>query len=294
MTANVEVGVVDGTMGMLLVGNNLANVLIGNTGDDLLWGGDGNDKLFGMAGHDELRGDAGNDEYYLADVIETAPGQWDWDEVIEDTGIASGIDTVFIQAASTSNPLLVRNDYVLPDLIENGIVETDIGFSLTGNEMDNVLAGNTGPDQIAGVAGFDILLGFGGRDILYGDGPGASGFADIFRFTALSDSAPGVANRDVIMDFEPGRMTSEGAVIVDRIDLSGIDANSKAKNDQAFNFIGEAEFSSDRRNKVYGELRVDNDEGFSILQADVNGDGRADFEIAFNGTFNFTTNDFLL
>lgn len=294
MTANVEVGVIDGATGMFLIGNAINNVLIGNTGNDTLWGGNGNDKLFGMAGYDELRGGDGNDEYYLADVTETAPGQWDWDEVIEDTGIASGIDTVFIQAASTSNPLLVRNNYVLPDLIENGIVETSIGFSLTGNEMDNVIAGNTGADQLAGAAGFDILLGFGGRDILYGDGPGASGFADIFRFTSLSDSAPGVANRDVIMDFEQGWMTSEGAVIVDRIDLSGIDANSKAKNDQAFNFIGEAEFSSDRRNKVYGELRVDNDEGFSILQADVNGDGRADFEIAFNGIFNFNTNDFLL
>jgi Ca2+-binding RTX toxin-like protein len=290
MTANVEVGVIDGATGMFLIGNDINNVLIGNTGIDTLWGGDGDDKLFGMAGHDELRGDAGNDEYYLADVTEAAPGQWDWDEVIEDAGLAGGIDTVFIQAASTSNPLLVRNDYDLPDLVENGIVETSIGFSLTGNALGNVLGGNAGADYLLGGAGKDVLLGYAGRDVLYGDGGGASGFADIFRFLSVSDSAAGAATRDVIMDFEPGVLEGLG----DKIDLSAIDANIKARGDQAFNFIGEAEFSSDRRNKVYAELRVDNDEGFSILQADVNGDGRADFEIAFNSVLNFTTNDFLL
>jgi Ca2+-binding RTX toxin-like protein len=290
MTDNVEVGVIDGATGMLLNGNGLDNVLIGSTSDDFLWGGDGNDKLFGMAGHDELRGDAGNDEYYLADVTETAPGQWDWDEIIENFGI----DTVFIQAAPTSNPLLVRNDYELPDFVENGIVETSIGFSLTGNGLGNVLGGNAGADQLVGRNGSDVLLGYAGRDILYGDGDGFSGFADIFRYTALNDSAAGAATRDIIMDFEPGGIEGLG----DKIDLSGIDANTKVRGDQAFIFIGTDEFSSDRRKKVYAELRVDTETGpdgdFSVLEGDINGDGRADFEIEFNAVINFTVNDFIL
>jgi Ca2+-binding RTX toxin-like protein len=278
---------------MTLVGNSLDNFLIGSTDDDLLRGSEGNDKLFGLAGHDELQGDAGNDEYYLADVTETAFGQWDWDNVVE-TGVPeNGIDTVFIHAAATSSPLLVRNDYVLPEFVENGIVETGIGFSLTGNGLSNVLAGNAGADHIIGQGGSDILLGYGGRDILCGDGGEDSGFSDIFRYTAVSDSGAGAATRDVIVDFEPG-----GAEIGDDIDLSAIDAHVKAAGNQAFKFIGEAEFSSVGRRKVYGELRVDTETGsggdFSVIEADINGDGRADFEIEFDRVIVFTESDFIL
>jgi serralysin len=298
MTANVEVGVIDGATGMFLIGNDINNVLIGNTGNDTLWGSGGYDKLFGMAGHDELRGGADNDEYYLANVSETAPGQWDWDDVIEDFGFENGIDAVFIQAAATSSPLLVRNDYVLPDFVENGIVETGIGFSLTGNDMDNLLAGNEGADHLVGGTGFDVLIGGGGRDVLYGDGNGAAGYADRFVFTSVNDSRAGATTRDLIADFEQGWVTSEGPVIIDRIDLSAIDANTKAKGDQAFKFIGETEFSSDRRNKVYAELRVDTETGpdgdFSVIEGDINGDGRADFEIEFDAVITFTIHDFVL
>jgi Ca2+-binding RTX toxin-like protein len=286
LTANVEVGVVDGTMGVLLVGNGMDNVLIGNTGDDLLWGSDGNDKLFGLAGRDELRGDAGNDEYFLADVT-----LFQWDDVIETEN--GGIDTVYIQAAQA--PIIIyRNDYVLPDFVENGIVETGASFLLTGNALGNVLGGNAGADQLVGRGGQDVLLGYAGRDILWGDGDGASGFTDIFRYTGMIDSGIGAASRDLIMDFEPGGPEGLG----DKIDLSAIDAHVKAAGNQAFKFIGEAEFSSIGRKKVYAELRIDTETGpggdFSVIQADINGDGRADFEIEFDRVINFTANDFIL
>ncbi|MFO0467122.1 MAG: M10 family metallopeptidase C-terminal domain-containing protein, partial [bacterium] len=100
--------------------------------------------------------------------------------------------------------------------------------------------------------------------------------ADLFRFTALADSAVGT-NRDVITDFTRG----EG----DRIDLSWIDANTRFAGDQAFAFIGTASFT-----RVAGQLRF----ASGVLQADVNGDARADMEIAIQGVSTLLVADFIL
>lgn len=308
MTAYVETGIVDGIRGFRLTGNEYDNALYGNVGNDSLWGGGGGgaDQLYGMGGHDDLHGDSGDDEYYLDDVFETGPGQWDWDDVIEtDGGIEGGIDTVYIQAAGTSIPLLVRNDYTLTDFVENGVVTSSVSFTLFGNGMNNDLLGNSGADQLHGLGADDVLNGgngndqlFGGanydringgegQDTLYGDGDGASGFADTFLYAAASESSAGAAFRDVIMDFEQGSVE-----IGDKIDLSAIDVNSKLKNDQAFIFIDGAAFTG--KKKVFGELRVDNSAGFSVLQADLTGDGIADFEIQFDRVIAFTSDDFML
>jgi hypothetical protein len=78
----------------------------------------------------------------------------------------------------------------------------------------------------------------------------------------------------------------------DKIDLHKIDADPDTAADDAFTFVSDAQFSG-----TAGELRYDDTEG--LVQADVNGDGTADFEIAMAPNINdlhpiLTIDDFRL
>jgi Ca2+-binding RTX toxin-like protein len=126
----------------------------------------------------------------------------------------------------------------------------------------------SGKDQITGGRYGDTLSGFGGNDTITGGGgadylTGGRG-ADRFVFKSVSDSRG--YNTDDITDFS----RSQG----DKIDLSKIDARTGVAGNQAFTFIGEAEFSGRK-----GQLRYESFGSESHVQADVNGDGHADFEI---------------
>jgi serralysin len=72
-------------------------------------------------------------------------------------------------------------------------------------------------------------------------------------------------NRDQILDF----VRAQG----DKIDLAGIDAKTHTAHNNAFHFIGAAAFHHHD-----GELRC----AGGVIQGDVNGDGKADFEIHVN------------
>ena len=96
------------------------------------------------------------------------------------------------------------------------------------------------------------------------------------RLTFASPSDSAVAAYDRITDFSH----AEG----DRIDLSQIDANPFFSGDQAFFYIGAANF-----HRIAGELRLDG--GF--LQGDLNGDTVADFRIAVNAA-GLVAADFIL
>jgi Ca2+-binding RTX toxin-like protein len=101
--------------------------------------------------------------------------------------------------------------------------DTVSGFeSLTGSGFGDVLTGSSGANVLSGLDGNDTLKGGGGADTLTG---GAGN--DKFLFTAATDSTPSAP--DIINDFVHG---------ADNIDFSAIDANSKAKGDQAFAFAG--------------------------------------------------------
>lgn len=142
---------------------------------------------------------------------------------------------------------------------------------LIGAGGNDTLSGLDGNDTLDGGAGNDWLFGGAGRDELTG-GTGA----DLFTFLTLADSTPGSA-RDVITDFS----RTQG----DRIDLAAIDANGRLSGDQAFAFIGGGAFT-----RVAGQLRF----AGGVVQADVNGDARADFEIIIQGVSSLLTADFIL
>ncbi len=146
---------------------------------------------------------------------------------------------------------------------------------LWGENGSDVLLGGKGHDVLRGGFGDDILAGGKGRDDLFGNQD-----SDTFDFNRIKDSTRGAHGRDTIWDFNE----TDGDVI----DLSDIDARPGGA-DNAFKFIGLQDFHGRK-----GELRVI-DKGTSVLvQADVNGDGKADFAILVKHVAGLDAGDFVL
>ncbi|MBS3647789.1 M10 family metallopeptidase C-terminal domain-containing protein [Pseudaminobacter sp. 19-2017] len=134
------------------------------------------------------------------------------------------------------------------------------GKTILGDSYNNTLRGGAGDDKLNGNGGKDVLIGGAGKDI--------------FVFDTARE-----ARGDTIRDFVHGE---------DRINLKGIDANTRATGDQAFKFIGKQGFHD-----VAGELRAYQSNGDTYLAGDTNGDADADFTIRIVGAHTFTASDFI-
>ena len=197
-----------------------------------------------------------------------------------------------------SNEILSSASVVLGDGAVTATLLGAANLNATGNAVDNVLVGNRGANSLAGLDGNDKLLGGAGGDKLQGGNGvdtlvGGAGrdqliggaHRDIFDFNTLAESGTTSATRDLIRDFSHG---------LDDIDLSTLDAIAGGGNN-AFKFIGHSAFS-----QVAGQLHfvLFNAPGSSldhtIVEADVNGDARADFQIDLSGLIGFTATDFIL
>ncbi|MGH6735809.1 MAG: calcium-binding protein [Methyloceanibacter sp.] len=142
-----------------------------------------------------------------------------------------------------------------------------------GEDGNDTLIGGKGNDTLDGGAGMDMIRGGRGKDSLFGGTE-----ADIFDFNSIKDSAKG-SKRDVINDLLRG---------TDTIDLEGIDAKTGVSGNQKFTWIAKQDFHDKK-----GELRYEDKGNKVIVQGDVDGDGKADFEILVKvGALN--QNDFLL
>jgi homoaconitase/3-isopropylmalate dehydratase large subunit len=73
------------------------------------------------------------------------------------------------------------------------------------------------------------------------------------------------------------------------IDLHTLDARLNQAGNQSFDFIGEHGFSH-----TAGELRYKAVAGGLVVEGDVDGDGRADFQIELQGLGKLSAGDFLL
>jgi Ca2+-binding RTX toxin-like protein len=145
-----------------------------------------------------------------------------------------------------------------------------------GGPDGDSLRGGAGGDHLFGEAGDDDMIGGAGKDFMTG---GAD--QDIFAFEAKSDSPRG-ANRDVILDFS-------NLMGGDTIRLTSIDAKAGVDDNQAFKFIGQQPFH-DKKGELRFKINAAND--LTVIQGDINGDGRADVEIQLSGqitlfAFNF-------
>ncbi|MEM8699905.1 MAG: M10 family metallopeptidase C-terminal domain-containing protein, partial [Pseudomonadota bacterium] len=97
-----------------------------------------------------------------------------------------------------------------------------------------------------------------------------------------NDSRVGTSRRDTITDFNR---------FADRIELGRLDADTTRGGNQAFDFIGTATFSG-----TAGELRFFQSaaNGFTLLQADTDGDGVQEFQIELTGMITLTEDNFTL
>jgi Ca2+-binding RTX toxin-like protein len=265
-------------------GNDTVNGLGGN---DELYGEDGNDRLVGGDGNDKMIGGAGDDTYVVSDkgdvVAEREDGGNDSVEASVNTTLSDNVENLTLTGSDdldgSGNALanaITGNDgdNRLYGLDGNDTIKSGAGIDRLhgGNGNDILVAGggsdaihgDAGDDRINAGAGIDRIYGGLGRDVLTG-GAGA----DFFIF-AKGDSAADKGAADIIRDMN----AAEG----DRIDLHAIDANQGQKGDQAFHFIGSADFSG-----AAGELRFEKSHGDTFVFGDTDGDGNADFTLHLHG-----------
>jgi Ca2+-binding RTX toxin-like protein len=236
----------------------------GTNNPEIMQGLDGNDTLNSLGGNDEIYGGNGNDN------MNAGPGD---DFLDGGTGAdvmhgGAGNDSYTINDPTdrtTENPnegidgIISLITHTLPTNIENLTLSGVHRINGTGNGLANVMQGNDSYNTMHGLNGDDILIGAGGADSLYG-GIGK----DVFKLLRITDSLPN--SPDSIMDFEAAN---------DMIDLSAIDAIPSTPANDQFIYIGSNAFG-----KRAGELRVSG----GIMQADINGDGKADLAIRANVT----------
>ncbi len=306
-----------GTGNLSGTGNGLANVITGNDGDnqlsglggdDTLLGKGGADRLDGGAGKDAMTGNGGDDVYVVddpGDTVNEIPGGGtdtveasvafalppDVERLVLRPGAASGTgnelaNEILGTAAAETISGLAGDDRIEggggADVLDGGEGLDTLSFAgatagvvadlrsgkageasftgfeaLVGSSLADRLSGGNGADALLGGDGNDRLEGRGGRDSLTG-GAGA----DSFVFRRAADSR---ANRpDTVTDLSTG----------DRIDLSAFDAVPATKGRQRFAWRGAKRFTGKA-----GELRF----AAGKLQADLDGDRKADFAVRLPG-----------
>ena len=267
-------------------GNDLyiANIKAGAKGEyDIVHGGDGNDRFDVDTLASDYYGDNGNDTFLSVGFDNYFNGGSDTDTISYE--LRSKSITIDLGAKKAWTGSGHYEDLVS---IENA---TGTGYNddITGTSGRNVLKGLNGADILEGLGGDDDLYGGSGNDDLYGGSGrdilnggtgtdylvGGTG-TDTFDFNSVSEIGRGTS-RDVIADFHRSEY--------DVVDLSTIDANSLTSRNDGFTFISGQSFHG-----IAGELRF----ASGILSGDVNGDGRADFEIKMSGVTKMYVDDFFL
>ncbi len=214
-----------------------------------------------------------------------------------------GINTIKLGVADTNDTIydtaLFASNFRLTKTGASGVVKTVEGDSGNnhlkgttnlaefftagaGNDVVKALAGNDvldlgeGKDTGDGGKGNDLLIGGLGKDLLKG-GLGN----DIFQFVDLLDSKKTHSKADIIQDFSHKQF--------DKIDVSGIDANSILAGDQEFKFIKSGSFTHKA-----GQLHYVAGNDGVYVEGDVNGDAKADFSIFVEGISSLAKIDFIL
>ncbi|WGM40407.1 hypothetical protein [Caulobacter sp. NIBR1757] len=270
-----------------LFGGTGGDILEGGDGDDQLDGGADGDKLFGGNGADQLTGGDGNDRLDGGAGIDILTGGTGNDVLDGGAGADSlsgglGNDVYLIGAGDTATESvgegydIVRTEqggWVLGANFEGlelqGAADID-GYgngeanNLQGNAGANRLDGGAGVDTINGQDGDDVILGGLGNDLLRG-GTGADSFVVAHAFGPVLET-------DQVYDFS----AAEG----DRLDLSGA-------------YVGTLSLVSSF-GKHAGEMTLTFAGGITTLRLDINGDGRADYQMKINGDATAESGDWLL
>jgi Ca2+-binding RTX toxin-like protein len=275
--------------------------LTGSNFNDSLTGDAGANQLDGGLGVDTMTGGDGNDSYVLRNGGDTA---------IEASGDVAGTQDI---------ALVYYGGYTLADNVENAKIMAYTAAGINGNALNNLLIAGINNNAINGGAGNDTvsylfasaavnaslatgtatggsgidsftsienLIGSNFSDILAGDGginlllgglgadtlTGGAG-ADTFEYNAETDSGNASGFWDSITDFVSG---------VDKIDLSGIDANTAIAGNQGFQFLTSgAAFNS--ATTFLAPQRLFFDTTADVLYGNTDADAAAEFAIELAG-----------
>nr|AWM11114.1 hypothetical protein CIT39_14535 [Bradyrhizobium symbiodeficiens] len=239
------------------------DVIFAGTGDDHVFAGADADIVYGDAGADRLFGDEGNDMITAGAGDDTVFGGAGNDLIIAEIGDGNdtyfgdegtgdgGIDTLDMSASTAA---------VTVNLGSGPLMNGSTSSIQTGNDtiwgIENVNTGS-GDDTITASNSANVLNGGAGDDT--------------FKFQTTF-----AADGDTIHGFEPG----------DRIDLSGIDADTGTATDQAFTLVSGAAQTAAGQLAVRHETRADGE--FTVLQGNVDGDEAAEFTIEIEGHHTLT------
>ena len=297
-----------------LYGESGDDILKGGAGNDILIGGVGDDTLVGGAGIDRVQGE-GDTDFTLTAMQLTGMGT-DTLNSIEEAVLIGGPGDNILDASGFTGSLVILegqggNDTLIGRVggIDRVRAQGDVDFTLTDRQLTGlgtdtlagidqaILTGNSGHnvfDASAFTRGLTNLSGGGGNDTLLGGSAGDSlnggqgndtlvggigkdnltgGLgADLFKFNSIAETGITKGLRDVIKDFD----VSQG----DKIDLSGIDADTNVADDQAFTALTEGGVFSGLLKKP-GELYFDR--SAHILYGNNDADSEADFSIQLVG-----------
>ena len=237
----------------------------GGRGNDTITGDNNANVLFGDNGADTLNGGGGND------ILRGGLG----DDVLNG---GTGVDTVDYSYLN-SDPL----GQVLINLAQDAAAE--FGTQVTSHGPVRVQVGfdtMTSISNVVGTSGNDLILGNNAANVLTGghgqDQMAGGSNVDTFVFNSITDSSNGAP--DLITDFQPA---------LDKLDLSGIDANASLSGNQGFTFLGAGAFDNHAAELIYQVIQ-----GSAFVRGDVNGDGAADFTIKLQNVSSLAATDFRL
>ncbi|MDH4384322.1 MAG: calcium-binding protein, partial [Caulobacter sp.] len=287
-------------LGDTLTGNSLVNLMTGLAGDDILDGGKGNDALNGGDGLDTASYATATSAVTVNLLTGLSSGGAGKDTLVSIENVTGSAFRDVLTGNTGANVLLGggNNDIIdggAGDDVMNGEAGTDLvsyASAVSGVTVSLALATaqNTGGAGIDTLSGFEDLTGSKFADSLTGDslanrmtgGGGAdslTGGAGKDRFVYLAASDSNRSNTDLITDL----------TATDILDLSAIDADTVLAGDQAFvlaaAFTGMAGQYTLAFNAATGQTQ---------LQADINGDSRADFALLFTGDVTGMTGTWVL
>lgn len=183
---------------LTILGNDGRNVITGTRFADQLDGAGGDDLFmisdatFHPAG-EIISGGSGTDEIRYSATAPDLVGQ-----TLLLSSFVTGVERVSIGTGTGNTPILTSLELnVDASAVSNGLtISGNNGANrIIGTQLADVLTGNNGADVLTGNNGNDTLTGGLGRDDLIG-GAGADRY--------LFDAPLVAANRDRIMDFNPG------------------------------------------------------------------------------------------
>lgn len=248
------------------------DVIDAGAGRDVVFAGEGDDDIFGGANADALYGENGDDWISGGEGNDLLDGGLGADTIFGGDG-----DDMFIGRRDDGDDAYDGGDGI--DTLDlgslNDDVDVDLGTGIGGR--GSVTGTQSGTDTLYGVE--NVTTGSGNDTITASNAvnvvDGGDG-NDVFVFSSAA-----AADGDTIVGFETG----------DKIDLSGIDANTGATGVQSFTLVA-GQANAPGQIGISHESRDDGD--FTVVTGNTSGGDEPDFRIEIAGSHTLNGSDFNL